>query len=152
MALHNVPPSLQTLSVQVIASSKSKVKVKVKFTLEQATKAQRYNCTPPLTSALDVVGGQSHAWPALPPVKTRYPLYRRPGEPQSRSGRVRKISPPSGYDPRTVQPVTISATLSQPIIGRSITEKSLQLPRIVNSLARSPNLLTDGRERESFEP
>ena len=76
MALRNVPPSLQTLSVQVIGSSKSKVKVKVKFILEQATNAQRYNSTPPLTSALDGVGGQRLAWAALPPGKTRYPLYR----------------------------------------------------------------------------
>jgi hypothetical protein len=28
---------------------------------------------------------------------SRYPLYRRLGEPQGRSGRVRKISPPPGY-------------------------------------------------------
>jgi hypothetical protein len=41
----------------------------------------------------------------LPPGKTRYPLYRRLGEPQGRSGQVRKISPPPGFDPRTVQPV-----------------------------------------------
>jgi hypothetical protein len=32
-------------------------------------------------------------------------LYRRLGGPQGRSGRVRKISPPPGFDPRTVQPV-----------------------------------------------
>jgi hypothetical protein len=32
-------------------------------------------------------------------------LYRRLGGPQDRSGRVRKISPPPGFDPRTVQPV-----------------------------------------------
>ena len=37
--------------------------------------------------------------------KTRYPLYRRLGRPQGRSGMVRKISPPPGFDPRTVQPV-----------------------------------------------
>ena len=41
----------------------------------------------------------------LPPGKTRYPLYRRLGGPQGRSGQVRKISPPPGFDPRTVQPV-----------------------------------------------
>jgi hypothetical protein len=40
------------------------------------------------------VGGQHHAPAALPPGKTRYPLYRRLGGPQCRSGRVRKISPP----------------------------------------------------------
>ena len=50
-------------------------------------------------------GGQHHAPAALPPGKTRYPLYRRLGGPQGRSGRVRKISPPPGFDPRTVQPV-----------------------------------------------
>jgi hypothetical protein len=41
----------------------------------------------------------------LSPGKTRYPLYRRLGEPQGRSGRVRKILPPPGFDPRTDQPV-----------------------------------------------
>ena len=35
-------------------------------------------------------------WPLYPPGKTRYPLYRRLGRPQGRSGRVRKISPPTG--------------------------------------------------------
>jgi len=43
-----------------------------------------------------VVGGQSHAPAALLPGKTRYPLYRRLGGPQGRSGRVRKISSPTG--------------------------------------------------------
>ena len=58
------------------------------------------------------VGGQHHAPAALPPVMTRYPLYRRLGGPQGRSGRVRKISPsPSaGFDPRTVQPVASGYT------------------------------------------
>ena len=51
------------------------------------------------------VGGQHHAPAALPPGKNRYPLYRRLGAPQGRSGRVQKISPPPGFDPRTVQPV-----------------------------------------------
>ena len=51
------------------------------------------------------VGGQRHAPAALPPGKTRYPLYRRLGAPQGRSGQVWKISPPPGSDSRTVQPV-----------------------------------------------
>jgi hypothetical protein len=42
------------------------------------------------------VGGQRHAPAALPPGMTRYPLYRRLGRPQGRSGRVLKISPPTG--------------------------------------------------------
>ena len=50
--------------------------------------------------------GQRHALAALyPRGKTRYPFYRRLGGPQGRSGQVRKISPPPGFDPRTVQPV-----------------------------------------------
>jgi hypothetical protein len=40
--------------------------------------------------------------------ETRYPLYRRLGGLQRLSGRVRKISFPPGFDPRTVQPVANS--------------------------------------------
>jgi hypothetical protein len=39
------------------------------------------------------------------PLYPRYPLCRRSGGPHGRSGRVRKISPLPGLDPRTVQPV-----------------------------------------------
>jgi hypothetical protein len=56
----------------------------VKFTQEQVTRA------------LDEVGSQCHAPTALLPEKTRYPLYRRLGGPQGRSGQVRKLSPPTG--------------------------------------------------------
>ena len=51
------------------------------------------------------LGGQRHASAALPPEKTRYPLYGRLGGTQGRSGEVRKISLQPGFDPRTVQPV-----------------------------------------------
>jgi len=51
------------------------------------------------------VGCQRHAPAALPPRKTRNPLYRRLGRPQELSGRVWKTSHPPGSDPRTVQPV-----------------------------------------------
>ena len=56
------------------------------------------------------MGGQRHALTTLRPGKTRYPLYRRLGGPQGRSGRVRKISSLPGFDPRTVQPVASSYT------------------------------------------
>ena len=49
------------------------------------------------------VGGKRHAPAALPPGMTRYPLYRRLGRAQTRSGRVLKISPPQGLDLRTIQ-------------------------------------------------
>jgi len=51
------------------------------------------------------VGGQSHGLAALPQRKTRYPLYKRLGGPQDRSGRLWKISRQPGFDPRTVQPI-----------------------------------------------
>ena len=52
------------------------------------------------------VRGQRHTPAALYPLgKTRYPLYRRLGGPQGRSGQVLEILPPPGFDPRTVQPV-----------------------------------------------
>jgi hypothetical protein len=50
-------------------------------------------------------GGQCHTPAALPPGKTRFPLYRRLGGPQGQSGQVRKFSHSPEFDPRTVQPV-----------------------------------------------
>ena len=41
-------------------------------------------------------GSVSRPGRSIPPGKTRYPLYRRLGGPQGRSGQVRKISPPTG--------------------------------------------------------
>ena len=46
------------------------------------------------------VGGQRHAPASLPSGKTLYPLYRRVGGPQSRSGQVWKISSPLRFDTR----------------------------------------------------
>jgi hypothetical protein len=54
---------------------------------------------------LDGLGGQEHTPAALHPGKTQYPLYRRLDGAQNPSGRVRKISPPPGFDPPTVQSV-----------------------------------------------
>jgi len=56
------------------------------------------------------LGGQCHAPADLPSGKTQYPLYRRLGEPQGWGGRMRKISPQTGFDPRTVQPVASRKT------------------------------------------
>ena len=84
--------------------------LEVGFTLSQATKTLRDSRRTALflflTSALE--GGEGSASrpdSTLPAGKTRYPLYRRLGGPQGRSGQVRKISPPPGFDSRTVQPV-----------------------------------------------
>jgi len=47
-------------------------------------------------------GSASSPGRSLSPGKTRYLLYRRLGGPQGRSGQVRNISPPPGFDPRAV--------------------------------------------------
>ena len=89
-------------------------KVKIKVTLVQALRL----CTGH-TARRGITGialhfhdhGTTRGWAvsvtprSLPPGKSRYPLYRRLGGPQGRSGQVRKNSPPSGFDPQTVQPI-----------------------------------------------
>jgi len=54
------------------------------------------------------------------PGMSRYALYRKLGGPHDRSGQVRKISPPPGFDPRTIQlqPVAIPTELSLAINHR----------------------------------
>jgi hypothetical protein len=64
----------------------------------EGPQGEMYSTTLPSTSAL--VRGwvvKRHAPAVIPPRKTRYPLYRRLGRFQGRSGRVRKISPPTGF-------------------------------------------------------
>jgi len=68
----------------------------------------RYNFSLSLTSAPEGVGCQRHAPAALPPRKTRYPLYRRlVGSPAWTGG---EISPLPAFDPRTVQSVVSHCT------------------------------------------
>ena len=53
-----------------------------------------------------LVGSQRHAPAALPPGMTRCPLYKRLGGAQDRSGRMRKLSSPPEFDPRSSSPLT----------------------------------------------
>ena len=96
-------------------SCKVKLKVKVKRTLVQALRL----CTGRTAHresrgiALPFHDHGTRRWrglsvtprPLFAPGKESVPLYRRMGGPQGRSGQVRKISPPPGFDDRTVQPV-----------------------------------------------
>ena len=77
-----------------------------------------------LASALEGVGVQGHAPAVLPAENTRYPLCRRLRGPQGRSGRMRKISPPAGFDPRTIQPVASRYTGSWDM-GKHVLKKSV---------------------------
>jgi len=64
-----------------------------------------YSSTLSLNLALDGVGGQRQASAALLPGKTRYPLHRKLGGPEDKSGLVRIISSTPRFDPRTFRPV-----------------------------------------------
>jgi hypothetical protein len=68
-----------------------------------------------MTTALEGgEGSASYLGYSLSPGKTRYPLYRRLGGSQGRSGQMRKnFAPPPGFDPLTV-PVAIPTTLPGP--------------------------------------
>ena len=66
---------------------------------------KRYRSTLSLSSELDGGGWSTPRYGRFTSGITRYPLYRRLGGPQGRSGWVRKISPEPGFDPRTVHPV-----------------------------------------------
>jgi hypothetical protein len=71
-------------------------------------------------------GGQRHAPSTLSPGRTRHPLYRRLGGPQGRSGRVRKISPTPGFDPRNRPArsvVAIPTVLSRPTLSGYLAGK-----------------------------
>ena len=98
----------ETIQIRVYTLYVSKINLK--FALEQAIKvhrgSKRYSSTLSLTSALDGGGWLTPRPGRFTPGKdTRYPLYRRMGGPQGRSGRVRKTSPSQGFEPQTVQPI-----------------------------------------------
>ena len=84
--------------VQEICKGKGKGKCTVKGKVHPRTGHEdpkgekRYGSTLSLASVLDGVGGQRDDPASL----HRYPLCRRLGGPQGRSGRVRKISPSTG--------------------------------------------------------
>jgi hypothetical protein len=95
-------------------------------------------------------GSASRPSRCLPPGKTRYPLYKRLGGSQGRSGQVQKISPPPGFDPRTVQPIashyTDRATWSTYIqrysaflfpLGRKSWESSLSYETIMQFICKT---------------
>jgi hypothetical protein len=66
----------------------TEVKVKVPRNRSEAPEGLEVELYSFSTSALEGMDDQHHAPAALPPGKTRYPLYRRLGGFQGRSGRV----------------------------------------------------------------
>jgi hypothetical protein len=64
--------------------------------------------------------GATWRWVVIATLRLLYPQERgavpivEAGWPQGRSGRVQKISPPLGFDPRTIQPVRGKAQIKIP--------------------------------------
>ena len=112
-----------------------KWKVKLKFhpriDHEDPKGEYRYSSTLSLILVLDGAGGQRHVPAALPPVYSRYPLNRRLGGPQGRSEQVWKISPPPGFDPRTIQ-----------VVARRYTDWAIPAP--LDKVMPSQNILQRG--------
>ena len=105
MAQYHFLNFIELPSLLPVYYGKGKAKVLPRTGHEGPEWEQMYSSTLPSTSALDGVGWSAPRLGRFTPGKTRYPLYRRLGGPQGRSGRVWKMSPPPGFDPRTVQAV-----------------------------------------------
>jgi hypothetical protein len=95
------------------------------------------------------VDGQHHSGRFNPGKEAQYPMYRRLGGPQDRSGWARKISPPPGCDPRPVQSVASRYTeLSRPTTKSN--EFRVIQHRISRSLGSSVCLVTGLRYRRHW--
>ena len=105
--------SMQRVSVSILSLGK-----KVKCTLVQALRLCTGRTAHRGSTGIALLflyhgtrrgaGSASRPGRSLPPGRTWYPLYRGLGGSQGRSGQVRKISSPPGFDPRSVQPVASS--------------------------------------------
>jgi hypothetical protein len=84
------------------------------------------------------MGGQRKAPAAVPPGKTRYPLYRRLCGPQGRSEPVRKISPPPGFDPRPARSESRGMEVEEKIKIRGGIEAGRRISDVVSAKSRTP--------------
>ena len=90
---------------------------------------ERYSSTLPSTSALDGVGGQRHAPAALPPRKTRYPLYRGLGVLRAGMEGCRKSRrhPDSIPGLSSLDRVAVPTEPSRPTVWRSYQTKIISV-------------------------
>jgi hypothetical protein len=94
------------LNVEGVYVKRQKGKGRRRTRPRKPKREQRYSSALSLTSALDWGGWIRPCHGHFTPGKeTRYALYGRLGGPQGRPGRARKISPPPGFGPCTVQRV-----------------------------------------------
>ena len=97
-----------------------------------------YSSTLLSTSKLDGGGWSTPLPDRFTPGKTRYPLFGRLGGPQARSGWVRKISPPPGFDPRSDQPV-----------ASRYTDWAIPAPTITKGIRNSPTIYKNKIEKST---
>jgi hypothetical protein len=82
-----------------------------------------------MTTALEEgEGSASRPGRSLPPGKSRYPLYKKLGGPQDRSGQVRNILPPTGFRTQIAQPVASRYTDYDTHPIKSKEKSSLNFP------------------------
>jgi hypothetical protein len=119
---------------------------------EGAEGEQRPRSTLSLTSPLDVgVWSTPRRRFFTPGKETRYPLYRRLCALQGLSGRVRKIVPPPGFDPRTVKAVASRCT-DWAIPAQKCLEEYLQSSFSFVALFLSPGATLPYAIRVTVEP
>ena len=108
---------------------------------------RRYVSTLSLTSALDGGGWLTTRPDRFTPGKeTRYPFYGRLGGPQCQSGRVTKISPALGFDPRTGHPIASRYTdYAIPALSSALLMEILVVFLRLSKLIRS-QYLKSGQE------
>ena len=106
-----------------------------------------------MTTALEGgEGSASRPGRSCPTGKSRYPLYRRLGGTQGRSGQVRKISPPPGFDLWTVQPAASRYTdWAIPAHKQIIRVKKNSLGRLVKNYV-FPAAESCHRESKTLRP
>jgi hypothetical protein len=106
-----------------------------------------------LTSALDCGGWSTPRPGRFTTVKeTRYLLYRSLGGTQNWSGRVRKISPSPGFDPRTVTSLYTAYAVSVPaesqyavviVVLPTVFVFTPQIPETKHWPSLGPNVYSD---------
>ena len=116
-------------------SSKGKGKVYPRTGREGPEGEVRYSSTLFLTSALDGGGWSTPCPGRFTPGKDPVPTVQEAGCAQGRSGRVRKISPPPGFDPQTVQPVASRYTDGAIPARSRVSSSNFNFAKLVNDYA-----------------
>jgi hypothetical protein len=101
--IYNHENSMFLLLRNKTKSGMGESKVQPRTGHEDSEEELRYTYTLYFTSALNRGGWSTPRLGSFPLGKTQYPLYKRLDVPQGQYEQVLKISPPPGFEPRTVE-------------------------------------------------